>query len=241
MGPHPLWLAEWLCEAMALQPGMRVLDFGCGTALTSVFLAREFGVQVWAADLWIAPTENLARIEAAGVADRVFPLRAEAHALPFAHGFFDAAISIDAYHYFGTDDLYLSYFAPFLRPGARFGIAVPGLVNAFESVPAHLEPYWEPDFWTFHTAAWWQRHLERSGQLTAVHADDLDRGWEDWARWLEFCATHGARTSERELEMVRTDASRNLTFVRCTATRRPGAAGVVAEHRLRGPQDHAPR
>ena len=32
---------------------------------------------------------------------------AEAHDLPFSDGFFDAMISVDAYHYFGTDDLYL--------------------------------------------------------------------------------------------------------------------------------------
>jgi cyclopropane fatty-acyl-phospholipid synthase-like methyltransferase len=36
---------------MNLQPGMRVLDLGCGRALSSIFLHREFGLQVWAADL----------------------------------------------------------------------------------------------------------------------------------------------------------------------------------------------
>ncbi|MDO8385457.1 MAG: hypothetical protein Q7T13_03535, partial [Polaromonas sp.] len=34
MGPNALWLAEWLTEAMALRPGMRVLDMGCGRAMT---------------------------------------------------------------------------------------------------------------------------------------------------------------------------------------------------------------
>lgn len=54
MGPNVLWLTEFLGQAMELQPGMRVLDMGCGRALSSIFLAKEFGVQVWAADLWIA-------------------------------------------------------------------------------------------------------------------------------------------------------------------------------------------
>ena len=53
MGPNALWLTEWLCETMDLKPDMRVLDLGCGRALSSVFLAKEFGVQVWAYDLWI--------------------------------------------------------------------------------------------------------------------------------------------------------------------------------------------
>ena len=41
-----LWLSEWLAAAMNLQPGMRVLDLGCGRAASSIFLRREFGVQV---------------------------------------------------------------------------------------------------------------------------------------------------------------------------------------------------
>ncbi|WP_422926628.1 SAM-dependent methyltransferase [Singulisphaera sp. PoT] len=49
---NPLWLTEWLCEELDLKPGMRVLDLGCGRAMSSVFLNREFGVQVWATDLW---------------------------------------------------------------------------------------------------------------------------------------------------------------------------------------------
>src|SRR5664279_6457997 len=110
-GANALWLTEWLSEAMDLRPGLRVLDLGCGRAASSVFLHREFGVQVWATDLWFAPTENLTRVRDAGVADGVFPLRAEARALPFATGFFDAIVSIDSFVYYGTDDLYLAYLA----------------------------------------------------------------------------------------------------------------------------------
>lgn len=58
MGSNALWLTEWLCSAMALKPGQRILDLGCGRALSSIFLAREFDVQVWATDLWISASEN---------------------------------------------------------------------------------------------------------------------------------------------------------------------------------------
>ena len=43
---NSLWLTEWLTEELDLRPGMRVLDLGCGRALSSIFLHREFGVQV---------------------------------------------------------------------------------------------------------------------------------------------------------------------------------------------------
>src|SRR5579862_1604828 len=97
MGPNVLWLTEALSQVIDLQPGMRVLDMGCGKAISSIFLAREFGVQVWATDLWIGATDNWQRIQQSEEANRVFPIHAEAHALPFAEGFFDAAVSLDSY------------------------------------------------------------------------------------------------------------------------------------------------
>ncbi len=57
MGPHPLWLLEDLANDLDLRPGMRVLDLGSGLGATSVFLAKEYGVQVVAVDLWVDPTE----------------------------------------------------------------------------------------------------------------------------------------------------------------------------------------
>jgi SAM-dependent methyltransferase len=119
MGPNVLWLAEWASQAVPLQRGMRVLDLGCGKAASSIFLAKEFDVLVWAADLWIKPTDNWRRIEAAGLTDRVLPFYAEAHALPFAAGYFDVILSFDAYHYFGTDELYVGLSRiSFARAGA---------------------------------------------------------------------------------------------------------------------------
>ncbi len=41
MGPNVLWLTESLCEVMRIEPGMKVLDLGCGRAMSSVFLARS--------------------------------------------------------------------------------------------------------------------------------------------------------------------------------------------------------
>ncbi len=92
MGSNTLWLTEWLASAMDLKSGMRVLDLGCGRAISSIFLAREFGVQVWATDLWISASENIQRIRDAELSDQVFPIHADARALPFASGFFDAIL-----------------------------------------------------------------------------------------------------------------------------------------------------
>jgi SAM-dependent methyltransferase len=82
MGPHPLWLLEDLLRDLRLEPGMRVLDLGSGGGATSVFLARELGVGVFALDLWIEPDAPNRVFEEAGVGDRVHALKGDACALP---------------------------------------------------------------------------------------------------------------------------------------------------------------
>lgn len=100
MGPNCVRFAEELTANIPFSPNMRVLDLGCGMGLSSIYLARTFGVRVFAADLWINPSDNFARFRDFGLEDAVIPLRAEGHALPFAEGYFDAVICIDAYHFF---------------------------------------------------------------------------------------------------------------------------------------------
>ncbi len=225
MGPNALWLLEWLCSGLDLQPGAQVLDLGCGRAMTSIFLAKEYDVRVVAADLWVAPTENWQRIEAAGLTDRITPLHAEAHDLPFAEGYFDAIVSVDAYHYFGTDELYLPYLTRFLAPGGQIGIAVPGLTAELDDgLPEHLVSHWEPDFWSFHSPAWWRRLWTRSNAVKDVRADSLEDGWRYWLDWskavLEVTENDFAREAlPREIAMTESDRGRHLAFTRATARR----------------------
>ena len=223
MGPHPLWLLEALTEQIPIEPGMEVLDLGCGTALTSIFLAKEFGARVTAADLWIDAAENAARIAAAGVSDLVRAVHAEAHALPFAPGHFDRVVSIDAYHYFGTDDLYIGYISGFLRDGGRIGLVVPGVVDELTSVPEELVPYWEWDFCSFHSPGWWRRHWEKTGKVRVDCADMVADGWADWLRFDEATMEHGSgwrqKGAESSAAMLRADGGRHLGFTRVVATK----------------------
>ena len=87
VGPDCVLLVEELSKKMALKPGMRILDMGCGAGFTSIILAKEFGVTVFANDLWFSASDNYRRLVKAGVEDRVFPIQAEAHDLPYADGF----------------------------------------------------------------------------------------------------------------------------------------------------------
>jgi SAM-dependent methyltransferase len=219
-GANPLWLCEWLAGAMDLRPGMRVLDLGCGRAASSVFLRREYGVEVWATDLWFSASENLRRVRDAGVADGVFPIHADARALPFAEEFFDAVVSIDSFVYYGTDDLYLDNLARFLRPDGQIGIAGAGLVHEIDGpVPDHLAVWWEPAMWCLHSPGWWRRHWERTGLVQVSVADTMPEGWRRWLDWQRTVAPDNTT----EIDALHADAGRTLAYVRVVARRDPRA------------------
>lgn len=213
---NPLWMTEWLAEALDLKPGMRVLDLGCGRAMSSIFLHCEFGVQVWATDLWFSVSENLQRVRDAGVEDGVFPIHTDAHSLPFAPEFFDAIVSIDSFVYYGTDDHYLNYIARFLKPGGTLGIAGAGLIGEMETLPEYLQEWWTPDMWCLHSADWWRRHWGRTGILAVEVADVLPDGWKYWRDWLKLIADE----NQTEIRAIETDAGRNLGYVRAVGRRR---------------------
>jgi cyclopropane fatty-acyl-phospholipid synthase-like methyltransferase len=168
MGPNPLYLAEELCGNMDLRPGMKVLDMGCGKGCSAVFLAKEYGVTVFAVDLWIKPTDNQRRFEEMGVADRVYPIRAEAHALPFAEGFFDAAVSFNSYHYYGTADTYFPQtYSKLVKSGGQFGVVIDGYINEDEYCDGADG---------FHSGKWWRRHWEKTRLVKITACYDFD----DW-------------------------------------------------------------
>lgn len=228
MGPVSLWQAEELAPRLALKPGQRVLDLGCGAAASSIFLAREFDVEVWAADLWIDPGDNWQRIKEAGVTGKVFPISAEAHRLPFAREIFDAVVSIDAYHYFGTDLRYLTYLAQFVKVGGRIGIAVPG--NSVDpgdpgamALPEELAAQLGADWYTFRSPDWWRRHWSCTRCVDVEHAAMVAGGRDSWRRCVEATAAWQPRAAEQSLDgpMLASEAGKTLGF--CTVLARRNA------------------
>lgn len=219
MGPNPLWLLEDLARDLTLKPGMRVLDLGSGRGATSVFMAREFGVDVVAADLWVAPAVAAATFAEAGVADQVEAVRAEAHTLPFVTDTFDAIVSIDAYEYFGTADDYLAYITKFLKPGGQLGIATPAMrreIREIGEIPAHIKACvgWEAIAW--HTAEWWRFQWEITELVTVTSARLQEHGWADWLRWAR------AKKSPAEdgvISMLEADRGELLSFALVTAVK----------------------
>jgi cyclopropane fatty-acyl-phospholipid synthase-like methyltransferase len=184
MGPNVLILLEELLENVSLKRGMRVLYLGCGRALSSIFLAKEFDMQVFAVDLWIEATDNYKRLQQMGVDDSVIPIHADAHQLPFADEYFDAVISVDAYQYFGyTDEYYDEYLRPILKKDALVAISISGMkYDLHKNVPDEMKPFWPDEaLETWHSINWWKEKFENKlNDLEIKEMTTFNDAWQDW-------------------------------------------------------------
>ena len=220
MGPAPLILMEELCENLDLRPGMKVLDMGCGMGITSIFLAKEYGVTVFANDLWISATDNLKRFEAAGVADKVFPIHAEAHALPYANGFFDAAVAVGSYTYFGTGEYYFPMiYSKLVKPEGQFGIVCPGFTREFENgFPETMNELFGDDMFTFHSNKWWRKLWEKTGMVEITACYDIENAHGVWLDGVD-----------RGDEFIHADTDKVVTLIVMTAIKK-GHRKNIYEH-----------
>ena len=188
MGPNPLKLEEELLTGHRIPKGSLVCDLGSGQGLTSVFLAREYGFTVYAADLWSEPEDNRRFFAQMGLTDaQVLPVKADASALPFAPETFDAVVSIDSYHYFGRNPAFLDEkLLPFVKAGGYVYIAIPGMKrDCHDHLPPELLLSWTPeDLETMHDAAYWRGIVSRSRDCEVLEVSEMVSNEEVWADWL---------------------------------------------------------
>jgi hypothetical protein len=79
---------------------------------------------------------------------------------------------------FGTGDPYPGYLVRLVRPGGQIGLVVPGLDRQLDAgLLAHLQPYWESEFYSFHSPERWRRHREQTGHVRVERADEIPGGW----------------------------------------------------------------
>jgi cyclopropane fatty-acyl-phospholipid synthase-like methyltransferase len=188
MGPNSMKMLEELLQSVKLEKGMRVLDLGCGKGLTSVFLAKEFGVQVFATDLWIGATENYQLIKSLNLENQIIPIHADAGDLPYANEYFDAIISIDSYYYFGTEPEYMDKLAPLVKKGGTIALAFPGVKQELNGVlPDEMMLSWaeakDEVLKTFHSIPWWKELLSQSKEISIDSIQEMqchDEAWKDW-------------------------------------------------------------
>ena len=188
MGPNPLKLEEELLTGHQILTGAVVCDLGSGQGLTSMFLVKEYGFKVYAADLWSDPEDNRRFFSEMGLTDeQIVPVKADANALPFEKAFFDAVVSTDSYNYFGRDPEYLdTKLLPFVKPGGYLYITVPGMKKDCHShLPSELLLSWTPEQLDYiHDAAWWKAMVSHSHDADILSVSEMESNEEVWADWL---------------------------------------------------------
>lgn len=189
MGPNPIKLEEELLHGHQIPANAVVCDLGSGQGLTSVFLAKEYGFTVYAADLWSDPAENQAFFDQMKLpAGRILSVKADADTLPFDENFFDAVISTDSYHYFGRDTNYLdSKLLPFVKNGGLIYIAIPGMKqDCHKNIPKELLLSWTPEQLEYlHDVTYWTNLMRVCHDAEVLSVKEMESNAEVWADWLK--------------------------------------------------------
>ncbi|MBN9387566.1 MAG: class I SAM-dependent methyltransferase [Chloroflexi bacterium] len=199
-GGGALYLTALIARNMELKPGEIVLDLGCGKGASSVYLARTFGVQVVALDLW-TPVDYLnEKFNREGYRNQIIPLNLDiAGPLPFAQGYFDKIFCQNSLNFYGGSQTFLSHLLKFLKPGGLIGMGMETLSREFNaeelSDPPAVYNYflpgtdinvWEADFSKMHSPAWWGKLFEDSGLVKEVKWQELPDAiilYEDLVRY----------------------------------------------------------
>lgn len=218
MGPNAILMLDEITQNIELKQGMRVLDLGCGTGLTSVFLAKEYGVQAFAVDLWISATDNYKRFLQMGVDDLVIPIHADATVeLPFADEYFNALISVDSYHYYGNNDDYFErHLKSLVKKGSPVAIAIPGTKQELNGIiPDELKPFLDDEgFATLHCIEWWTQILEKHlDDFMIKEMDCTNKAWSDWLAADNPIA-------KQDIDMMKADNGKYLNLISITGKRK---------------------
>ncbi|MCG8483034.1 MAG: methyltransferase domain-containing protein [Clostridia bacterium] len=211
MGPNSMVVAEELTQGLPFKKGMKVLDLGCGRGLTSIFLAKEFGVEVFALDLWTPPTDNYNRFKQMSVSDLIVPLQIDALNLPFPNEYFDAVVSIDSYHYFANNDTYfVEVLKPILKKDAIVAIAFPGMKFEVEhNIPEEMKPLWNEEILTMvHSIDWWKPKFE--DHLENFKISEMNCFHKAWSDWLSC----GNPYALEDKDMMDTDNGRYMNLIK---------------------------
>lgn len=189
MDPNPIKLEEELMTGSKIPKNSVVCDLGSGQGLTSVFLAKEYGFKVYAADLWSDPEENRKFFEEMGLTDeQIVPVKADAENLPFEKEFFDAVISTDSYNYFGRDEKYLDEkLLPYVKKGGYIYIAIPGMKkDCHDNLPKELLLSWTPEQLDYmHDIEYWTKTVGACRGAEIISVEEMESNDEVWADWLK--------------------------------------------------------
>ncbi len=189
MGPNPLKLLEELMEGVNIKEGSVVGDLGSGEGLTSIFLAKEYNLRVYALDLWSNPSDNQKFFKEAGLSEeQITAVKCDATDIKFEKEFFDHIISVDSYNYFGRDPHYLDdKLLPFIKKGGLVLAIIPGVkYDIHQNIPEELLLSWNKEQLEYmQDIKYWTNIISQSKDAEIISISQADINQEAWDDWLK--------------------------------------------------------
>lgn len=190
MGPNSIRILEELLETFPLQKKEenKILDLGCGTGLTSLYLAKETKARIYAVDLWVKEDENRKRFQDWKMEERMIPLCRDANNLEFEKGYFHAVVSVDGYHYFGgKEGFFTEKILPLVENDGMVLLAVPGIQEEYEGKQEEVFGKWVGgDAYMFHSPSWWKNIIGQHPSIEFVRTWELKSFSLAWKEWLQM-------------------------------------------------------
>lgn len=192
-----------LCERLQLQPGMRVLEIGCGWGGFSLHAASHFGVHMTAITISQAQFDRATeRVREAGLTGKVDVLLCDYRDV---QGSYDAIVSIEMLEAVGHEFLktFFDQCHRVLKPEGRVGLQV--IVCPDSRYDAMRR-----------SADWIKKHIFPGGQLPSIKAlvDSANATGDLYLHYLENFGLHYARTLQlwRDQFNRRRDAVLSMGF-----------------------------
>lgn len=201
-GGGGLYLAVKMLRTLRLKPGQVVLDLGCGKGETSIFMAKHYGVQVKALDLWTSAGFLEQKFAAHGLDGQIQAIQMDAtQPLPYAAAEFDAIFCMNSFNFYGTTPGFLPRLLTHLRPGGQLCLGSEALsaeftpeqltnppsVYAFKLPPPNEQvDVFKDDFVKQHTPGWWRDFFQATGLLeveTCQELEDADAIYEELVQY----------------------------------------------------------
>lgn len=210
MGPDCTIIVRELLYGYNNDNKIRILDLGCGKGLTSIHLAEKYkNAIIFAADLWVEATDNYKFFKEQGYENRIIPLNTSAENLPFAYHYFDMIVSVDAYHYFGTDKLFFKEkIKPYLKDNGLIFIAVPGMKDDYEKVPQDLKGFISDENFRFFKSIKYYENIIKEN-IKEIKIEEIKCFNEAWDSWL----TTDNPYAVEDIELLKSDNGKFLNLI----------------------------